>query len=91
MKANIATIWIRVLLAGLIFCAAGGTLYGFAKLVERHGHKVADLVAPRLLYLGWLGKTVFPQAFGLAAIVIFWAFLLSPLIVWIGRWNKEGR
>jgi hypothetical protein len=84
MTAKFTNVWTRVLLAGLIVCASAGTLYGLAKLVERHGPKVVAVLAPRLPVI------IFEQAFGLAAILIFWAFLLSPVIIWIGRWNKGG-
>jgi hypothetical protein len=39
--------------------------------------------------LSWMGS-VLQQTFALAAIAIFWAFLLSPLFFWIGRRDKPG-
>jgi hypothetical protein len=96
MKASPTKALARLLLAALIICAAAGTLYGLARIAKRHGPKLVEFITARMpqlewpgLTLGWMGS-VLVETFALAAIAIFWAFLLSPLFFWIGRRDKPG-
>jgi hypothetical protein len=96
-NSKTSTTWTMLRVVGSIVCAAL-LLYGLGKIAERHGPKVVDFVDAKLPYLARLSKTaltegerVVTQAFALTSIVIFWAFLLAPLILLIARSNKRGQ
>jgi hypothetical protein len=67
-----------------IVVATTGGIYGLAKIVGRHGPKLAAASDPFLKAIGtsWSGVvTLLQEVFALTAILIFWAFLLSPIFL----------
>jgi hypothetical protein len=67
-----------------IIVATAGGIYGLVKIVGRHGPKLAAASDPVLKAIGasWSGVvTLLQEAYALTAILIFWAFLFSPIFL----------